>query len=87
VETFSPNSRRVVLAASALLAPVIAAVTAWFENNRCCLTFRRAAALRCQEVPGVGIGGWATQKNIYRCRTAADWFVLRFEQTSNSHIF
>ena len=35
----------------------------------------------------VGIGGWATQKNIYRCRTAADWFVLRSQQTFNSHIF
>lgn len=48
---------------------------------------RRAPALRCREPIGVGAGGWATQKNIYRCRTAADWFVLRSEQTSNSHIF
>src|SRR6266478_223868 len=26
-------------------------------------------------------------ENIYRCRTAADWFVLRSKRTSNSHIF
>jgi hypothetical protein len=27
------------------------------------------------------------KENIYRCRTAADWFVVRSERTSNSHIF
>src|SRR5215475_6111341 len=49
---------------------------------------RSAAPQLC--VPGrLSVPGSADgpQKNIYRCRTAADWFVLRSEQTSHSHIF
>jgi hypothetical protein len=61
-------------------AAMIAAAIAWFENN-CCLTFRAASASRLPGGPSVvGIGGWHIE-NIYRCRTAADCFVLRSEQT------
>jgi hypothetical protein len=71
-----------------LFAPMIAAATAWFENNRYLAVSSAPPQLfAARRSIGVGIGGWATWKNIYRCRIAADWFVLRSERTSNSHIF
>jgi hypothetical protein len=66
--------------------PMDAPVTAWFEYNRC-LTFGAPQPRVARRSIGVGIGGWATQKNKHRCRTAADWFVLRSEQTSYSPVF
>src|ERR1700684_3363088 len=33
-----------------------------------------------------GIGAWP-KKKIYRCRSAADWFVLSSGRSSNNHIF
>ena len=86
MERFGSTHIGVVLAASAFFALMIAAVTAWFENNRC-LTFGAPQLCVTRRSIDVGIDGWATQENIYRCRTAVDWFVLRSEQTSNSHMF
>jgi hypothetical protein len=69
-------------------APMIAAATAWFENNRClAVSLGAATAFCCQRSISVGDRRIGHIENIYRCRTAADWFVLRSERTSNSHIF
>jgi hypothetical protein len=37
--------------------------------------------------PSVSGSAMGHIENICRCRIAADWFVLRSERTSNSHIF
>jgi hypothetical protein len=56
--------------------------------------FRCSGAVEPLEVPPParrpsvsGSADGPNRKNIYQCRTAPDWFVLRSERTSNSHIF
>jgi hypothetical protein len=74
------------LAASSFFPPMIAAATAWFENNAV-LPSAPPQLRACQEVHWCRDRRMGHIENIYRCRTAADWFVLRSEQTPNSHIF
>jgi hypothetical protein len=71
------------LAASAFFAPLIAAATAWFENNRCLAVSLGAASafFCCQKVHRCWDRRMGRIEKYCRCRIAAGWFVLRSERT------